>query len=58
MTRSIHKLLKQIPGSAIRIVMFALLLGFGAGATLVQTRGYVTNANDNTVSDGCGLPPV
>ena len=31
--------------------MFALLLAvFGAGATLAQTRAYVTNLNDDTVS--------
>ena len=31
--------------------LFALLFVFlGAGAALAQTRGYVTNAHDNTVS--------
>lgn len=33
-----------------RLVMFALLLCFGAGATLAQTRAYVTNAHSNSVS--------
>ena len=39
-----------ITGSALRLLMFASLLGFGAIATAAQTRGYVTNAHDNTVS--------
>ncbi len=48
MTKFTHKL---VLGPVIRVVMFALLLaGFGSGAALAQTRGYVTNAHDNTVS--------
>ena len=46
MTKSTHKLPKLL----LRVVMFALLLCFGSGAALAQTRGYVTNAQDNTVS--------
>src|SRR5262245_54825693 len=43
MTKFTHKL--------IRVVMFALLFAcFGAGVSLAQTRAYVTNQNDNTVS--------
>ena len=36
--------------TALRIGMFALLLCFGASVALAQTRAYVTNTNDNTVS--------
>jgi len=51
MTKFTHKLLKQVLVPAIQVVMFALVLaGFGAAAALAQTRGYVTNAQDNTVS--------
>lgn len=50
MTRFTPKLSKLVLGQAIRILMLTLLLGFGAGATLAQTRAYVTNSNDNTVS--------
>src|SRR6185295_3577717 len=35
---------------AIRTLMLTLLACFSAGVTLAQTRGYVTNNNDNTVS--------
>ena len=51
MTKLTPKLSKLVLCPAMRIVMFALLLaGFGAGAALAQTKGYVTNSNDNTVS--------
>src|SRR5687768_5982665 len=51
MTKFTPTLSKQVFGPAIRAVVFALLLaGFGASAALAQTRGYVTNSNDNTVS--------
>jgi YVTN family beta-propeller protein len=51
MTKFTPTLLKLIPGPAIRVVMFALLSAcFGAGAALAQTRAYVTNNSDNTVS--------
>ena len=50
MTKFTPTLSKQVLGSAIRIALFALLLtGFGATA-LAQTRAYVTNNNDDTVS--------
>ena len=46
-----HKISKLVPGSAIRVVMAALLLtGFGAGAALAQTRAYVANFVTNDVS--------
>lgn len=42
---------KSVLGSAIRVVVSVLLLtGFGAGAALAQTRGYVTNFDFNNVS--------
>jgi YVTN family beta-propeller protein len=42
---------KQFFGAAIRVVTLALFLAvFGAGAALAQTKGYVTNSIDNTVS--------
>lgn len=51
MTNPTPTLSKHVLGPAIRVVMFALLLaGFGASAALAQTRGYVANNNDNTVS--------
>src|SRR5215510_16149087 len=38
-------------GAAARVVTLALfLVTFGASATLAQTKGYVTNVLDNTVS--------
>ena len=47
MTKSTHELLKP----AIRVIVLASLIAcFGAGAALAQTRAYVTNLNDNTVS--------
>jgi len=50
MTKFTHKLSKQVLGPSIRILMLTLLVGFAAGTALAQTRGYVTNALDNTVS--------
>ena len=51
MTKFIQKMSKLVLGPAIRVLMLALLLaGFGVGAALAQTRGYVTNGGDNTVS--------
>ena len=50
MTKFTPTLSKLILGPSIRVVMFALLLCFGASATLAQTRAYVTNSQDNTVS--------
>ena len=50
MTKNTHKLLKLVLGPATRVVMFALLMSLGAGTVLAQTRGYVTNAQSNTVS--------
>src|SRR6185295_20375691 len=46
-----QKLLKQFFGAAIRVVTLTLfLMVFGASAALAQTRGYVTNSGDDTVS--------
>ena len=50
MTKFTHKLSKQILGPAIRILLLTLLVGFEASVALAQTRGYVTNSLDNTVS--------
>ena len=51
MKKSAPTLSKLVLRPAIRVVMFALLSAcFGAGVTLAQTRGYVTNNQDNTVS--------
>lgn len=50
MTSSTHKLSALVLRPAIRVVVFAFLLCFGAGAALAQTRAYVANATDNTVS--------
>jgi YVTN family beta-propeller protein len=50
MMKSIPRLSKPFLSSTIQLVMFALLLVFGATAALAQTRGYVTNGQDNTVS--------
>lgn len=46
-----HKSSKQFLGAAMRVITLALfLLVFGASPALAQTRGYVANAFDNTVS--------
>lgn len=45
MSKSTHKF-----PTLFRVAMFGLLLCFGAGATLAQTRAYVTNAQSNSVS--------
>ena len=50
MTKSTHKLPKLLLRPVIKVVMFALLLCFGSGAALAQTRAYVTNAQSNSVS--------
>lgn len=50
MSKSTHKFPKLFLRSAIQVVMFGLLLCFGADATLAQTRAYVTNGQDNSVS--------
>src|SRR5215510_11005889 len=50
MTEFTPTLSKQILRPAIRTLMLTLLVVFGASATLAQTRAYVTNASDNTVS--------
>ena len=50
MSKSTHKFPKLFLRSAIQVVMFGLLLCFGAGAALAQTRAYVANAQDNSVS--------
>ena len=51
MTKFTPKLSNLVLSPAIRLVMLASLLAcFGAGAALAQTRGYVTNSHDNTVS--------
>ena len=42
---------KKFFGAAIRVVTLALfLVTFGASAALAQTKAYVTNFGDNTVS--------
>ena len=51
MTNLTQQLSKQFFGAAMRVVALALfLVVFGAGAALAQTRGYVTNSDDDTVS--------
>jgi YVTN family beta-propeller protein len=51
MTNLTQKFSKQFVGAALRVVTLALfLVVFGASAALAQTRGYVTNTVDNTVS--------
>ncbi|HEU4508850.1 MAG TPA: beta-propeller fold lactonase family protein [Pyrinomonadaceae bacterium] len=51
MTKFTPTLSKQVLGSTLQVLLFALLLaGFGASAALAQTRAYVTNNNDDTVS--------
>src|SRR5882724_8400814 len=51
MTNLTQKLSKQFFGAAMRVVTLTLFLAvFGAGAALAQTRGYVTNGLDDTVS--------
>jgi YVTN family beta-propeller protein/parallel beta-helix repeat protein len=51
MTNLTQKLSKRFFGAAMRVVTLALfLVVFGASAVLAQTRAYVTNQNDNTVS--------
>ena len=46
-----QKLSKRFFGVGVRVVTLALfLVVFGASAALAQTRGYVTNGGDNTVS--------
>jgi YVTN family beta-propeller protein len=46
-----QKLSKHFLGVSVRVVTLALfLMVFGASAALAQTRGYVTNSIDNTVS--------
>lgn len=51
MTNLTHKSLKQFLGPAMRVVTLALfLMVFGAGAALAQTRAYVVNVSDGTVS--------
>jgi len=46
-----QKFSKQFFGVGVRVVTLALFLAvFGAGAALAQTRGYVTNSDDDTVS--------
>ena len=46
MTKSTHKLPKLLLRPVIKVVMFALLLCFGSGAALAQTRAYVTNNHE------------
>src|SRR5262245_48338091 len=42
---------KKFLSAAVRVVTLALfLVTFGAGAALAQTKAYVTNFGDNTVS--------
>src|ERR1700752_902503 len=51
MTNLTQTLSKRCFGTAMRVVTLALfLVVFGAGAALAQTRGYVANAGDGTVS--------
>jgi YVTN family beta-propeller protein len=51
MTNLTQKTSKQFLGAAMRVVTLALfLVVFGASAALAQTRAYVTNTFDNTVS--------
>ena len=51
MTNLTQQLSKQFFGAAMRVVALALfLVVFGASAALAQTRGYVTNSDDDTVS--------
>src|SRR5918993_1225982 len=51
MTRFAQKSSRPVFGAAIRNVMLALfLVVFGASPVFAQTRAYVTNFSDNTVS--------
>ena len=51
MTNLTQKLSKQFFGVSVRVVTLALfLVVFGASAVLAQTRAYVANQFDNTVS--------
>jgi hypothetical protein len=51
MTNLTQRFAKQFVNAAIRVVTLTLLLVvFGAGAALAQTRGYVTNSFGPTVS--------
>ncbi len=49
--KSTRKFSKLVLGATIRMLAIALVLvGFAASATFAQTRAYVINRNDNTVS--------
>src|ERR1044072_2664410 len=51
MTNLTQKSSTQFFGGGVRVVTLALfLVVFGASAALAQTRGYVTNSGNNTVS--------
>ena len=52
MTNFTHKCSKLVLGATIQVAAVALfLVVFGVSAVFAQTRAYVTNALDNTVSD-------
>src|SRR4029079_3355089 len=51
MTNLTQKSSTQFFGGGVRVVTMALfLVVFGASAAVAQTRGYVTNSGNNTVS--------
>lgn len=51
MITSTRKFSKLITGGTVRAVAILLMfVGFGASATFAQTRAYVANDFDNTVS--------
>ena len=50
MTKSTQMLSQHLLRPALRIGMFVLLLSLAASATLAQTRGYVANNDDHTVT--------
>jgi YVTN family beta-propeller protein len=51
MTNFTHKFSKLVLGATIQVIAVALfLVVFGVSAVFAQTRAYVTNALDNTVS--------
>src|SRR5215217_2673098 len=50
MTKLTQKSFKQFFGTIRTITLALFLIILGANAALAQTKGYVTNADDNTVS--------
>ena len=50
MSQLTQKISTQFPGTAIRVVILTLLLVVFASAAIAQTKGYVTNAFDDSVS--------